>query len=164
MNFSENIKNLEKIKKYLFGKKGTDNANQGLICAEINALEDSIEFINLVLNTFPKGIIQKIINTGTVNNSIIIKELMEKYDSKNDDEIIEEENYENIYIDEIKLMTNYKLSYSIIKYKENKYIIIEPKKFIKSVSEWKNWENFKFPMEILNENQNKKRINKENRS
>jgi hypothetical protein len=120
MNFSEDIKNLEKLRKYLVGKKETDNANEGLICAEINALEDSIKFINLVLNTFPKGIIQKIINTGTVNNSIIIKELMEEYDSKNNDARIEEENYENIYVDEIKLMTNYKLSYSIIKYKENK--------------------------------------------
>jgi hypothetical protein len=164
MNFPENIKNLEKIEKYLIGKKGTDNANDGLIRAEINALKDSIKFINLVLNNLPKRIIQKIINTGTVNNSIIIKELMEEYDSKDSDETAEEEDYENIYTDEIKLMTNHKLSCSIIKYKENKYIIIEPKKFINSVSEWKNWENFKFPIEILKENQNRRRINQDNRS
>jgi hypothetical protein len=160
MNFEKTIRILEKIKKYFIEKYGNDNSNEKLIQAEITALNNIINFTNLVLNNFPKGIIQKIINNPTVNNSDMVKEMIEKYSQKNNIENCTE--YENIYADEIKLKLNRKITYSIIKFRKNKYIILEPIKFIKNTSEWHNWESFNFPVEILKENQNRKRIKEEN--
>jgi len=156
MNFSENIRILEKIKRFLIEKNKDGKLTGSLINAEIAALENSIQFTNLVLNNIPKGYLQKIINNTTVNNIHLVKEIIKRFDVRND------EDYENVFIDEIKLMPNYKLSYSLIKCNGKKYVILEPKKLARNISEWENWENFNFPVEILKENQNLKKIKEEN--
>ena len=146
MNFGETLKILEIMQKILVKKSETYSGNSGFLRAEIKALKNIMDFTNIVLNNFPKGMVQKIINSSTVNDSSMVKELINNY------ELINDENYENIYIDEVKIIHNYKLMYSMIKYKGKKYIILEPLQLVKDTSSWENWENFKFPMEILAEN------------
>jgi hypothetical protein len=152
MNFSETIRVLEKMKRYLSEKKQDGNINKDLIRAEINAIENIVNFTNLVLNNFPKSVVQKLINTDTVKNSSMIKEIIDKQNSKTD------ENYENIHVDEISIKPNHKLSFSIIKHNDKKYIILEPKKLDENASNWENWESFKFPVEILKESQTTRKI------
>ena len=60
-------------------------------------------------------------------------------------------------------MLNRKLLFSFINYKGNRYIILEPKKFIKNTVKWENRAKvFIFPREILKDNQNRKITNKIN--
>jgi hypothetical protein len=84
MNLSETIRVIKKMKRYLSEKKQAGNINKDLIRAEINAIENIVDFTNLVLNNFPKDAVQKLINTDTVKNSSMKKEIIDKQNSKTD--------------------------------------------------------------------------------
>jgi len=152
MNFIETVRILKKMKKFLDEKNEAGNVNGNLMKAEITALENSIEFINMILHNVSPKILHKFINNAGGKNNAIISEII------NNHEINNEQDYEILYADEIKIVPNHKVSCSLIKCNGKKYIVLEPRKMIRISSQWENWENFIFPMEILKENQSRKKI------
>jgi hypothetical protein len=158
LKFSEIVDILETIKEDLIEKYEEGDES---IKRKIKALRSIIKFVQIMFRSFPKGFIKKILIEDTEKNNDAMKKIITQYNSNkemctrendgNDIDIIED-----LYNGEIKLMINHKMEYKIIKYKGQKYIMIEPQKYNKNTLQWNNWENFIFPKEILQEN--RKRI------
>jgi hypothetical protein len=95
-----------------------------------------------------------------MRNNNLSKEILDKYYQNNNTETKNNGIYENIYITDIRLLPNHKLKFSIIKYNEQTYMIIDPQKFSRKMLQYINWGNFKFPIEIIKEK--RKKINETN--
>jgi hypothetical protein len=163
MNISEAVDILEGIRQSLIKEYDNNNHEDELIKNKIGALKYIIKFTHIIFRCFPKGFIKKIVKEDTKRNDNMTKEIIEIYNENNKTELNDDENLiEKIYTEEIKLRNNYRLLFSVIKYKGKKYIIIEPKKYNRNILQWINWERFNFPAEIIKENQFRKKINKGN--
>jgi hypothetical protein len=153
MDFSRTISVLEKMLQNLDEKWEKGILNGELVKTDIKALENIIKFTNMILSNFPEEMIEKIANDDIEQKENILKGIIEKYNIQNNGEMIAGEEYETIYTDEIKLMIGKRILFSVVNYGGNKYVLLEPQRFMRNMLQWKNWgERFNFPKEIIKKN------------
>ena len=165
MNILRAINILEKAKKHFFETKRHGNTREEYVNSQIKAIDKIIEFTNIMVKHFSEETLEKIIQDESVNIDLL-RELNEEeiyYENNMENKDIENrenKNYETLYSKNIILRVNHKLVYSTVLYSGKKYIILEPKKYLKDIAKWVNWSNFKFLSEIIEAN--KRIINDEN--
>jgi hypothetical protein len=164
MNLSESIEILEIMQQNLSEEyeTGNDEDEKIKVKEEIRALKNIMRFINIIFKSFPRGLIKKIIKEDTVRHTNMSKRILDQYYKNNDNTAEDNENYEYIYTADVKLFLGHKIIVSIVKYKERKYIIMEPQEYDRKKFYYTNWGSFKFPIEIIKENKKViKEINKD---
>jgi len=160
MNIHGTLDILKKTRKSLIDKEKQENTEEN-INNQIKAIDGIVAFTNVVLKHFSPDTLEKIMKDEQANKEVL-KELIDKYESAaGNDNIGENKKYETIFTKDIILRLNHKLTISIVLYGGRKYIILEPKKYLKHVLRWVNWPNLKFPSEIIYDGKN--RINDENK-
>jgi hypothetical protein len=162
MDFLKALNILEKVKKSLFDKREHGNFEEEYINNQIKAIDSIIGFTNIMLKHFSVETLEKIMK-DELGNIDLLRELTEgsNCESNIENEDIENKRHETLFTKDIILRLNHKLVISIVLYDGKKYIILEPKKYLKHTLKWANRPNFKFPVEIIDEN--RKRINDDNK-
>jgi hypothetical protein len=72
-------------------------------------------------------------------------------ENNNNEEPEDEKEYEIIYTYEREITKNYKINISFINQRGNKYILFEPKKYVKWKYRWENHGKYKITPTILEE-------------
>ncbi|MDR2731343.1 MAG: hypothetical protein LBB81_10675 [Treponema sp.] len=145
MNISEAIGILKDIKQSLKENYTDDEFKNN----KIDALDTIINFSRMMYNFYQNGTVRKMIEQDKIKNYNLLNNIIEKH-ILNEKIDYNEELVERVYSDEIKLKFNHRLVYSMIKYNDDKYIIIEPKIYNKSMDKWINWQAYKFPIKLFN--------------
>jgi hypothetical protein len=131
------FKILEKRKSNLL-KKNINN-DDSYVNWEIGALDRIMNFTKLVMNNFPNEIIEKLVNEYDLNHKT--------NDEKPDDE---REPFEILYKYEKNITKDFKINISFIK-SEDRYILFEPKKYVKNKYKWESRGRMRITAAVLEE-------------